>query len=102
MMDKLDVPKVEGADLSPFKEEIFVDANDVAATAKLRINFRWDTECEWLHVLRVYGHKKKLTKEEVDEQVQITIQKLCEKLLWIYKANHGLLDGANGTVRFKK
>lgn len=72
------------------------------ATARLRINYRWDTECEWLEAQRIFGHKGELTQEEFDKECLQSLMDLIEKVDWVYQANHGMLDHDNVTVRFKK
>lgn len=100
----------ENVDLTPFNEPIIVGVkrNEVGgftATVKFRINYRWATECEWVESNRMFGHKGGLDEEQFKKECLTAIADLQEKRLWIFKANHGLLDhtdaNVSGKVRFK-
>lgn len=103
--EKLDFEPLPDTDLSPFSEPILWKAERFGtgyrAIARLRINFRWDTECEWIEKARIFGHKGDLSEEEKDKELKQNLQDLWDKLVWIYKANHGMLDHNNIEIRFK-
>lgn len=96
-------------DLTPFDEPLVfnVKSNGLGwtATVKFRINFRWATECEWVETNRMFGHKGEMTNEIFKKECITAIADLQEKRLWIFKANHGLLDregdSFSGKIRFK-
>lgn len=71
------------------------------ATAKLRINYRWDTKCEWIETNRIFGHKGELTEEQFKAECIQSLKDLVDKMDWIYQANHGYFDKNGNTVRFK-
>ena len=97
-------------DLTPFYEPIKIRVERNAAggwTCKTRfhINFRWATECKYVESNRMFGHKGEMTDEKFKKECLTAIADLQEKRLWIFKANHGLLDregaGISGRIRFK-
>lgn len=93
-------------DGSPFEEPIHIDIKyqgaGIAVKCSLRINYRWDTKCEWLESIRVFGHKGQLSDEEMQKELLTAIADMHEKRLWVFKANHGLLDKDDLIIRFKK
>lgn len=95
-----------GSDLSPYRSKIHWKIDKWAgggyrATAKLRINYRWDTECEWIETNRIFGHKHKLTLKEFKKECLTSLQDLIDKIDFAYQANHGMLDTKDRTIRFK-
>jgi hypothetical protein len=94
-------------DLTPFNEPIEVKIEKWGlggwqVKCRVRIDYRWDTECEYLEANRIFGHKGDPTDEELKKEFATAIADIAEKRLWVFKANHGLLDKNDNTIRFKK
>ena len=94
-------------DMTPFYEPIDVTIKrwpygGFQVNCKTRIDFKWDTACEFLECARVFGHKTKLTNDEFRKECARAVADLVEKRMFVFKANHGLLDTETTTVRFKK
>ena len=94
-------------DLTPFNEPIELMIEDWKlggwrVKVRTRINFRWGTECEYLQADRIFGHKGELDDFEKRKEFATAIADLEEKRLFVFKANHGLLDKDGNTIRFKK
>lgn len=109
--EKFNVAHANGAiDLTPFDEPIKmrIERNTAGGwTVKTRfhINFRWDTECKYVQSNRMFGHKGEMTSEIFTKECLTALADAHEKRLWIFKANHGLLDhtdaNTTGKIRFK-
>lgn len=98
---------LKALDLTPFDEPIQVKVEPWAiggyvAKCKVRINYRWATECEYLETNRIFGHKGNPTEAELKKEFIRAVADIQEKRLWVFQANHGLLDKENVIVRFKK
>ena len=101
----------EQLDLTPFDEPVEFELEKwtlggFRAKCRIRINYRWETECEYLESNRIFGHKGELSPDEIKKEIITAIADMHEKRLWVFKANHGLLDhaenGIAGIIRFKK
>jgi len=95
-----------GSDLSPYQSKVYWKIEQFGpgfrAIAKLKIDYRWDTDCEWIETNRIFGHKGKLTQKQFDAECLQSLVDLIEKLDWVYQANHKMFDVGNTTVRFKR
>lgn len=76
----------------------------LAVSSKFDMNYRWDTDCEFVETRRVFRTDKsnEPLKDQILEQYKLALKDLAEKIEFIYKANHGLLDHGNVTIRFKR
>lgn len=101
----------EELDLTPFSEPVDFKLEKWAgggfrALCKIRINYRWATECEFLESNRIFGHKGELSEAQFKKECIRAIADMHEKRLWVFQANHGLLDredqGIAGIIRFKR
>jgi hypothetical protein len=101
----------EQLDLTPFDEPVEFKlekwtAGGFIAKCRIRINYRWETLCEYLESNRIFGHKGELSEDQIKKELITAIADIQEKRLWVFKANHGLLDrekdGIAGIIRFKK
>lgn len=92
-------------DLTPFNEPVEVKIDKLTkgymVKCRVAINKRWGTTCEYLEANRIFGHKGDLSEEDIKKEFATAIADIQEKRLFVFKANHGLLDTANGKVRFK-
>lgn len=96
-------------DLTPFQEPLTFEVNKFGAgyraVSKIRINYRWQTACEFIESARIFGHKGDLSPEDFKKECITNIADIQEKLLFVFKANHGLLDKesefVSGMIRFK-
>ena len=93
-------------DLTPFNEPIELEIKKwglggYQVKARVAINRRWNTECEYLEANRIFGHKGNPTEEELKKEFATAIADIAEKRTWVFKANHGLLDKDGNTIRFK-
>lgn len=98
----------EVLDLTPFDEPIDFKierfGRGYRAICKIRINYRWATECEYIESARIFGHKGLKDEAEFKKECITAIADIQDKRLWIFKANHGLLDregAVSGRIRFK-
>lgn len=95
-----------GSDMTPYLEPFIIEVEDWnvggwRVKARLKIDFRWDTKCEWIETNRIFGHKGELSEDEIKKEFVTAIRDLKEKLDWIYQANHGMFDKNGNTIRFK-
>jgi hypothetical protein len=73
-------------------------------TSKIEnFNKMWDTITDTLETHRIFRIEDngKTEKQQMLEQCQLALKDLHDKLEFIYKANSGLLDHDNVTIRFR-
>ncbi len=104
-MIKMSGDNLDVLDLTPFNEPVEVKVEKLAkgymVKCRVAINKRWATTCEYLEANRIFGHKGDLTEEEKKKEFATAIADIQEKRLFVFKANHGLLDTEERKVRFK-
>ena len=93
-------------DLTPFDEQVEWTIKPwglggYSVKGRVLISRRWGTQCEYLETQRIFGHKGNLDEEELKKEFATAFADIHDKRLWVFKANHGLLDKDGNTVRFK-
>ncbi len=104
-MIKMSGANLDVLDLTPFSEPVEVEVDKLAkgymVKCRIAINKRWGVGTKYLEANRIFGHKGDLSEEDIKKEFATAIADIQEKRLFVFKANHGLLDTANGKVRFK-